>query len=139
MCKDFTKIVQILYKYYANIAQIFGKYCANIGQKLGKYCTNIVQIEALGQTLQSQVQSSKSENSYKRHLVSELVRFCMLSRVASQLKRVFFTGCLIKKFTSLKARTFCIFGSYEIFFNNLFFCAKKPYLSGSYMFSQKFN
>ena len=29
-----------------------------------------------------------SENSYKRQLVSELVRFCVLSRVASQLKKL---------------------------------------------------
>ena len=60
MCKYLTK----KFKYCTNIVQILCKYLANIAKILCKYCTHIVQVEALGKTLQIQVKSSKSENSY---------------------------------------------------------------------------
>ena len=106
MCKYFTKIVQILYKYCANIAQILHKYCANIVQILCKYCANIVQILCkycanvaqilrkycayIVQILIKQIalaRLQKSENSNNNHQGTEGHTFCVLSRVALQLKK----------------------------------------------------
>ena len=79
MCKCFTKIVQILYKYCANIVQILYKYCANIAQILCKYCFN----------RGTWLEVKKSENSINhqgREGRTDGGTFCVLSRVASQLK-----------------------------------------------------
>ena len=94
-CKFFANIFQIMYIYCTNILQILCKYCTNIG----KYCANIVQILFK----QGQISCTYSKNIVRRfhncrdsasqripikvsQLVSELVTFCALSRVASQLK-----------------------------------------------------
>ena len=76
-------MVQILHKYCANIAQILCKYCANIALILRKYCANIVQIEAI---IFIHLEMQKSEKS-SWELGRELGTFCVLSRVASQLKK----------------------------------------------------
>ena len=51
-------------------------------------------MEALGQTLQLQVKSSKSENSYNRELVSELHFVCCLELLPTKKSaRKITSGC----------------------------------------------
>ena len=98
MCKDLTKIVQILYKFCANIAQIFGKYWANIGQILRKYWANITQI--LGKYCRNIIQiffgsnrAMKEQtrlNRAKCDLISFSVKFHFIE-LLTQLKILFLT------------------------------------------------
>ena len=84
LCKYCANIVQILRKCCANIAQMLRKCCANIAQILRKYCAYIVQI-LIKQIALARLQ--KSENSNNNHQGTEGHTFCVLSRVALQLKK----------------------------------------------------
>ena len=81
--QNFSNIVQILCKYCANIVQILRKCCVNIAQILRKYCANIVQI-LFKQIALARLQKSESSNN---HQGTEGRTFCVLSRVALQLKK----------------------------------------------------
>ena len=64
--------------------QILRKCCANVAQILRKYCAYIVQI-LIKQIALARLQ--KSENSNNNHQGTEGHTFCVLSRVALQLKK----------------------------------------------------